>query len=288
MKTLSKSHWEIPSINASQRSLFAAGQFVHLMTQVWHFELKIFLHLPFLLRSLQEQRYEYSKVTALQAARNVILRWFALRNARATQVCSRVCELPVFVATTTITLDILTEMRTTKDRAEVQRARGPDFAMVCRVVGEMEKMARGRGGEREIVARRCVPVLKKLLCSLDERRLADGRMMRVTMPYFGTVEIGAHKPPGKPGEGGGIEITVDFGGLGSGGSGFGGGGGEGTVASGGYLGKVGMDGVGKSPVFSFVNNSLWPNVEGWESECELDVTLFDGLEDMDVDGNWVF
>ncbi|KAF2203591.1 hypothetical protein GQ43DRAFT_411348 [Delitschia confertaspora ATCC 74209] len=262
MKSLSQTFWTIPVINPSQQNPEQAEALQRLCVQIWHFELKILLHLPFLLRAAHEPRYEYSKVSALQAARNVVLRWFALRKSSATQVCSRVAELPVFIAAATITLDILAEMGT-KDRAEVQRSRGSDFVMVCRIVGEMEKLA--RGSAREIMARRSVNVLKRLLCCLDERRFR-GEVVQVTMPYFGTVELTPNAPPRKPGES--AVPSVD---LGNGASGEG----------------------ARLPVFSFVSNGLLPGEGGeeWGEEddgVEFEVTLFEGLEDRDVDGNWVF
>ena len=43
------------------------------------------------------------------------------------------------------------------------------------------------------------------------------------------------------------------------------------------------------PVFSFVSNALWPPAEeGYEGVFDCDVVLFDGLEDRDMEGNWVF
>lgn len=43
------------------------------------------------------------------------------------------------------------------------------------------------------------------------------------------------------------------------------------------------------PVFSFVQNALWPSSnEFGDSELDFDLVLFDGLQDLDLEGNWVF
>ena len=43
------------------------------------------------------------------------------------------------------------------------------------------------------------------------------------------------------------------------------------------------------PVFSFVSNALWPGTgDDGCGELDFDIVLFDGLQDMDVEGSWVF
>lgn len=258
MKQMPQDFWEVPNVPSTARTPESAAVLERLVQQIWHLELKIFVHLPFLLRAHQESKYEYSKITGLQASRNVIMRWFALRNASITQACCRFAELGVFFATLTIGLNILIEMGT-KEKSEVQRTRGSDFAIVCRVIGEMEKLA--KGSPREKIAARSASVIKKVLCSLDpSQRTAQSAKLRI--PYFGTIEIAYHKPPLRPP----FDLDSDSGRKLN----------EPIASS-------------HSPVFSFVSNDLWPSTE--RSECgdlDFDIILFDGLEDRDTEGNWVF
>lgn len=258
MKDMPKEFWELPNVPSGARTPESAAVLERLIQQIWHLELKIFVHLPFLLRAHQESKYEFSKITGLQASRNVIMRWFALRNASMTQACCRFAELGVFFATLTIALDILIEMGT-KERSEVQRTRGSDFAILCRVIGEMEKLA--KGSSREKIAGRSANVIKKLLCSLDPSRRTT-RSVKMRIPYFGTIEISYHKPPERPP----FDLDSDSGRMLNA-----------PVAS------------SHSPVFAFVSNDLWPSTE--RSGCgdlDFDIVLFDGLEDRDTEGNWVF
>ena len=259
MKEMSKEFWDVPNVPSTARSPESSSVLERLVGQIWHFELKIIVHLPFLLRASSESRYEYSKITALSASRNAILRWFALRNASMTQACCRFAELGVFIATVTLGLDILIDMGT-KDRAEVQKARGSDFAMVCRVIGEMEKLA--KSSPREKIAARSAVVIKKLMCSLDpSRRVTTGA--RLTIPFFGTIEMAYHQPPFRPA----FDLDSDT-----------------TRKLNSTAHTV------HHPVFSFVRNELWPTLGAFNSDPSLDfdIVLFDGLEDKDLEGNWVF
>ncbi|KAF1977447.1 hypothetical protein BU23DRAFT_550759 [Bimuria novae-zelandiae CBS 107.79] len=258
MKEQPKDFWDVPNVPPTARTAESFEVLERLMVQMWHFELKVFIHLPFLLRAPQESRFEYSKVAALQASRNIVMRWFALRNAGITQACCRFAELGVFIAAMTLTLDILIDMAT-KDKPAVQKAKGSDFAMICRVISEMEKL--GKASSRERIAARSAVVLKKILSSLDPSKQTLGKA-RLIVPYFGAIELDYKKVPVRPA----FDLDSD------------------TAK------KLGCrESKGHVPVFSFVQNALWPttNVSG-NSELDFDIILFDGLQDLDVDGNWVF
>jgi hypothetical protein len=112
VKEMPKDFWEVPNIPSTARSPESFAALERLMVQVWHFEMKLFIHLPYLLRAHLDNRYDYSKVTALQACRNVLMRWFALRNSNITQACCRFAEIGVFIAAVTLTLDIVIELGT--------------------------------------------------------------------------------------------------------------------------------------------------------------------------------
>ena len=256
MRQMPPDFWEVPNIPTTARSPESFAALERLIVQMWHFELKIFIHLPYLLRAPHESRYEFSKVTALQASRNVLMRWFALRNASITQACCRFGEIGVFIAAVTLTLDVVIELAM-KEKSEVQKAKGTDFAMICRLIGEMEKLA--KASPREHFAARSAAILKKMLSSLDPIRQTVGKA-RLTIPFFGTVELEYKKLPVRPL----FDFCSDRG--------------RQMNATGHHL-----------PVFSFVSNALWPPAEeGYEGVFDCDVVLFDGLEDRDMEGNWVF
>ncbi|XPS92524.1 hypothetical protein M3J09_001912 [Ascochyta lentis] len=257
MRDLPPDFWDVPNIPSTARSPESFAALERLMVQMWHFELKIFIHLPYLLRAPHESRYGFSKVTALQASRNVLMRWFALRNASITQACCRFGEIGVFIAAVTLTLDIVIELAM-KEKSEVQKSKGTDFAMICRLIGEMEKLA--KASSREKIAARSAVVLKKMLSSLDPSRQATAGKSRITIPFFGTVDLEYRKLPVRPL----FDLDSDTG--------------RKMNATGHHL-----------PVFSFVSNALWPPAEeGYSRDLDWDMVLFDGLEDRDTEGHWVF
>ncbi|EUC34211.1 hypothetical protein COCCADRAFT_25600 [Bipolaris zeicola 26-R-13] len=259
MREMPKEFWEVPNIPPTARSPESSAALERLIVQMFHFETRMFIHLPYLLRAQQDKRYDYSKVTALHASRNLLMRWFALRNANMTQACYRLAETAVFIAAVTLTLDIVIDL-SSKDKMEVQQTKGTDFAMICRLIGEMEKLAKA-GGTREKIAARSAITLKKMLSSLDPNRQTTGNT-RHTLPFFGTVEMEFQKPPVRTG----FDIDSDAGKL------------MNATASGDRL-----------PVLSFTSNSLWPTSGcGTGSTVDWDIVLFDGLEDQDTEGNWVF
>lgn len=258
VREIPKEFWEVPNIPSTAKSPESSAALERLIVQMWHFETKIFLHLPYLLRAHLNDRYECSKFTALQASRNVLMRWFALRNASITQACCRVAEIAVFIAAVTLTLDIVIELGT-KEKSEVQKNKGTDFAMLCRLIGEMEKLA--KASPRERTAAQSAIVLKKILSSLDPSKQQAGKS-RLTIPYFGTVELEFKKPPVRTG----FDVDADTSKL------------------------MEVNATGQHvPVFSFTNNSLWPKPEpGSRAELDWDIVVFDGLEDRDTEGNWMF
>lgn len=258
MKDMPREFWEVPNIPSTARSPESNAALERLMVQMWHFETKIFIHLPYLLRAPTESRYDFSKVTALQASRNVLMRWFALRNASITQACCRFAEIGVFIAAVTLTLDIVIELGT-KEKSEVQKAKATDFAMLCRLITEMEQLA--KASPREKIAARSAVVLKKILSSLDPSKQPAGKA-RLTIPFFGTVDLEFKKLPVRPP----FDIESDAGKL------------MNATAT-----------AHRLPVFSFVHNSLWPAADtSSDVDFDWDIMLYDGLEDRDTEGNWMF
>ncbi|KAL5114177.1 hypothetical protein ACEQ8H_007925 [Pleosporales sp. CAS-2024a] len=259
MKEMPKEFWEVPNLPSTARSPESFAALDRLMVHMWHFEMKVFIHLPYMLRAPQDSRYDYSKVTALQASRNMLMRWFALRNASITQACCRFAEIGVFIAAVTLTLDIVIELGT-KEKSEVQKTKGTDFVMICRLIGEMEKLS--KASAREKIAARSAIVLKKMLSSLDPSRRVAGKG-RMTIPYFGTLELDFKKLPVRPK----FDLDSETGRK------------MNATATGQHL-----------PVFSFVSNALWPALAGEAQGCgfDWDIVLFDGLEDRDTEGHWVF
>jgi hypothetical protein len=75
-----------------------------IMDQFTHYHLVAWLHLPYLLRSLADGKYEYSKITAVSASREVLTRFMALRGSNLIGSYCRGIDFLVFIASTTLCL----------------------------------------------------------------------------------------------------------------------------------------------------------------------------------------
>ena len=188
-KDLPESWWEVPTYVANDRSPKAAEAFDRLMIQIWFFQLEALLHLPFMLRN--ERRYEYSKFSCLKASREMIYRYLALREAETKSFCCKVVDFGALTATVTLLLGLL-ELPLAGEAREVQRQRDKDRTLVRTVMNSMEQLSQSNG---DIVATQCVNVIKTLL-SAESPTGPNGGNLRLTIPYFGTINIA--RPPATP------------------------------------------------------------------------------------------
>lgn len=174
--------WDIPQLDIKIRSRYVAQQYNRLTTQMWYYQLETLLHLPFILRPATEYRYEYNRQTCLTASREILLRYMALRNANNTQLLCRVVDFAAFIAGVVISLIHASQLS--------ESVRFPlhneDMALLQEIIASMESLA--KSGEREIMAKQSVEVLRALLKVNDPSGASNGNM-RLTIPYFGTINI---------------------------------------------------------------------------------------------------
>lgn len=179
-----QSWWEIPRIAVGERSFEAAEQLERILTQMWHFQLKSFLHLPFMLRVATEPRYEYNRLSALSASREVMLRYSALHEASNTQLCCRIAGFAAFIATVTIVLDFL-DTSSYHHKTDVHQQDEADKNLVQQIVDAMESLSRS---SREKIAAQSVKVIKTLLTTQSTSGPA-AENLRLILPFFGTIYI---------------------------------------------------------------------------------------------------
>jgi hypothetical protein len=183
-KELPQEWWDIPRLESANRSRQVAQQFARLTTQMWYYQLETLLHLPFMLRAATEHRYEYSKIACSRASREILLRYLALRQVNNTQLLCRVVDFATFIASLTIILCLLQPSQVSEViRLQQQR---DDMALLEEIILSMEKLA--KSGDREVVAKQSVEVLRALLRVNDPSGTSDGNL-RLTITYFGTISI---------------------------------------------------------------------------------------------------
>lgn len=185
-----KSWWSFPDSDDANTSAAEKSEvFDRSLLQIWYFQLESLLHLPFMLRSATERRYDYSKFSCLKASREMMHRYLALRLTAKHSFCCKVVDFGTLTATVTLCLGFLNPAASTESR-EVQAQMESDRTLVHRVLALMEELSTGG---RDVVATQSASVLRTLLAAHSPSSSSTGNL-RLTIPYFGTINIARSSP----------------------------------------------------------------------------------------------
>jgi hypothetical protein len=188
--------------------------FDRLQAQFLHHQTKVLLHMPFMLRphNASDKRYQYSHTQALEGARGMIRYYEALRTNQS--VGPYICKLIDFQSFTAAMLLVLNlcgysaqhrqhSSNSASDLDQDQR----DSELIDRTIDLLKGAEKEVGG---VVAAQCAQALEMIakvrhmtpemakMCSQEEM---ERHTCQVSIPYFGTITIGAGKQfvPIKPG-----------------------------------------------------------------------------------------
>ncbi|KAF1848184.1 uncharacterized protein K460DRAFT_333952 [Cucurbitaria berberidis CBS 394.84] len=161
--------WLFP--NVASLSGFDANAFsetFRIMTQFTHFHLLVQLHLPYLLQSSGDRKYDYSKITAVNASREILSRFVAFRGLDIIAAYCRGVDFIVFIASTTLCLahiDASRQLRNSLDNAIsalsfLAHQRLGDRGLLERILQIMEEMTRT---DSDPIASRIASMLQRLL-----------------------------------------------------------------------------------------------------------------------------
>lgn len=188
--------------------------FDRLQAQFFHHQVKVLLHMPFMLRphNAHDKRYQYSHTQALDGARGMIRYYEALRTNTA--VGPYICKLLDFQTFTAAMLLVLNLCGYATQHRQVATSLQPDLEedqrdseLIDLTISLLRGAAEEVGGvvaaqsaqALEMIARvrHMTPEMAKA-CSAEEMERAT---CQVSIPYFGTITIGAgkHFVPIKPG-----------------------------------------------------------------------------------------
>jgi hypothetical protein len=176
-----QSWWSLPTVSPDSDG---AALIYHIMPQFWHYQIELLLHLPFMLRSANEPKYEYNKHMCLRASRDMIERFMFLRNAACTtfKTCKMV-EFQAFIAAVVLQLNFLNHIAN-KYFHEDPRQILDDQETVDRVMDELAR----HPGDGTGVATQAVEVLETLK-AVAKNDGAVGPRFKLKIPYFGTILI---------------------------------------------------------------------------------------------------
>ncbi|KJK60901.1 fungal transcription factor regulatory middle homology region [Aspergillus parasiticus SU-1] len=184
---------EDPSILPLGKSIERAQAYAKLMTQLWHYQLIAWLHLPLLLESGTERRYDYSRQSCLEASRHMITCYTSMRRLTANSFCCKSLDFQAFTAAVTLLINMIGP----PGRSHFE---SNDWPAIETVMASLETLAEVQPPDK--VATRGLSVLRTLKRVAMRNNIAQsdtsdglppmdsqsGRI-KLDIPYFGTISI---------------------------------------------------------------------------------------------------
>lgn len=212
--------WLIPNLSASNvGSTEVLHETFRLMNQFAHYHLLIRLHLPYMLRSSTDRRCDHSKITAVNASREILARFVAFRTSNPARFYCRGTDFLAFIAITVLCVAHIDSRRRYQNPSQdtnlgtvsnfLAHSRPSDRGIMERTLDIIESMARdGIDSIASKIARIVRPLLaieadnvsgtsyKNNSTEGDEEELEchgkltnGGKELHVHIPYFGTINF---------------------------------------------------------------------------------------------------
>jgi hypothetical protein len=212
--------WLIPNLVASSSGgIEVLHETIRLMDQFTHYHLLVRLHLPYMLRSSPDRRYDDSQNTAVNASRETLARFIAFRTSNPAHYYCRGTDFLAFISTTVLCLAHLDSVDRRQRLAQnshtstvfnpLTHSRPSDRGMMERTLDVIESMARAG---TDAIASKIARILRHLLTieahaasgtsyntnsfKGDEEELEchgkltdGGKGLNVHIPYFGTINF---------------------------------------------------------------------------------------------------
>ncbi|KIW91176.1 uncharacterized protein Z519_08071 [Cladophialophora bantiana CBS 173.52] len=180
---------KIPTLHTPHPSPADEDSFKLVMSQIWFYQITIILHIPWMLRAFTDSKFEYSRFACLNASREHLRRYLALRDTNNTQNTARIVDFGTVIAAVTLILNRVESA--TRDTATSDG--DSDMKLVSKVVESMRTVSRG---PREFMARQGVEVMEALLELKNGNRDRDtSDTLRFTIPFFGPIVISRSNTP---------------------------------------------------------------------------------------------
>jgi hypothetical protein len=274
-KEMPPSWWEIATFGPDFRSVQSYHDFGRLITQLWFYQLEALLHFPFMLRAAKERHFGYNKSTCLEALRQMIHRYLAIREVELRSFVCKLIDFGALAATVILILDLIEPPKAEQSR-EIREQKDNDRALIQKVMHVMEQLSTDSA---DTVANRCVNVIRALISPEPDH---SGGNIRVAIPYFGTININRTPATFHANHNGTLQIPSPVPSL------------PGTRMLDQNRAPSSQSPAQHPttpPVVSFTSsqsefNVLDLQVPDWGLQ-EADTLFFDSLFSTDIDGNWV-
>ncbi|KAK6527295.1 hypothetical protein TWF281_010482 [Arthrobotrys megalospora] len=214
--------WLAPDLSLRTiEDLDAIQDTIRLINQFTHYHLLERLHLPYLLHSSTDPKYDYSKITAIIASRELLSRFIPFRGSQSVGSFCRGLDFLAFTASTALCLAHINARHQKTARVDgggallsfLSHQRPSDRGMLEKVLENMTDAARTRN---DITATKIASITRHLLAieadaalggsyttdssyNADEEELEyngkisdGGAVLRIYIPYLGTIKIERH------------------------------------------------------------------------------------------------
>lgn len=195
--------WDEPRMDpfASYDTLWEST--ARILCQIHHFTLALMVHVPYMLRDLSSPRYDYSKTTCVNSARELLSRYFSFRTHNVSAHSCRRVDYAGLMAGMTLCLSYLGRRKgETWDRARIKE----DAEMLKMTRRRMQHVASVNGDRlsREAISiiEQLTPIIDKAAALLADRRgslseivarpplpLDTPKDLHFNVPYLGSVDI---------------------------------------------------------------------------------------------------
>lgn len=148
--------------------------------------LRALLHMPFLLKYPHDQRFSFCHREAIQSARDALVLYKVLRSMTRSYLCQMI---DFFAFTMSMLLIVHLHGHFDEPPASYQQQDEQDWKLVGEVIEILRQAATKRGGS---VAAESANILGAIFHTRSQiRNWTSSATCKVTVPYFGTITVGA-------------------------------------------------------------------------------------------------
>ncbi|KAL8662587.1 MAG: hypothetical protein Q9168_008232, partial [Polycauliona sp. 1 TL-2023] len=186
--------WDPPSESFNPE----ANTFEKFVSKTFFHNVKVLLHLPFMLKSSSDRRYEYSRIAALESSRMMINNYHCIRHPdRPLIAVCNVIDFQVFTAAMLITINLLgnpstsTSSTSTPDMNSTTQQNTDDWNLIHGLISDLREVVKtGRTRGTSGVAAQALTVLEDLSKAKDHQDCKDSdASYQAVIPYFGKIRI---------------------------------------------------------------------------------------------------
>ncbi|EEU38341.1 uncharacterized protein NECHADRAFT_34482 [Fusarium vanettenii 77-13-4] len=173
--TMPAQYWVAPTIPTAAGHMERIRETLRFNDHFMYYHLLLQVHLPFLLRSGVEPGYEYNRMTAVTASREILCRFAPFREFRSASYYCRGVDLLVFTSSAALCLAHITDQRNRDSENAgfhfLAHQRLSDRGVLEQILGYMQEVVHQND---DPIAKRVVTLLRHLL-AIEEDAASGGR-----------------------------------------------------------------------------------------------------------------